>query len=117
MRGVAATSGPDTNQQHKIIDGGKEVVEQAIVMVEEARTVINSHNRQPADAQRLAQVARDVSQALTKCAGCLPGQKDVDEAIQSIHQSSQVSYLAHYLTPSWTFLFYPKNLPFFKKIR
>lgn len=60
-------------------------------MIEEAR---NASTR-PQDAdnqQRLAQVARDVSQSLNKVVGCLPGQKDVDEAIQSINKSVQVRY-------------------------
>ena len=31
-----------------------------------------------------------MSSSLTKCVGCLPGQKDVDEAIQAIYTSSLV---------------------------
>ena len=59
-------------------------------MVEEARTAA-SNPQDPANQQRLTVVARQVSQALSKCVGCLPGQKDVDEAIQTIYTSSLVS--------------------------
>ena len=61
-------------------------------MVEETR-VAATNPQDPANQQRLTQVARDVSQSLTKCVGCLPGQKDVDDAIQSIHTSSLVLFL------------------------
>ena len=64
---------------------------QAITLVEEARNA-STHPHNADNQQRLAQVARDVSQSLNKVVGCLPGQKDVDEAIQSINKSVQVSF-------------------------
>lgn len=105
VRGVAATSA-QPEQQHKIINSAKDVVDQAIVMVEEARSAA-TNPQDVANQQRLTQVARDVSQALNKCAGCLPGQKDVDDAIQSINHSSQVrstSASIHFLIQQ---LFFP----------
>ena len=59
-------------------------------MVEEARVAV-ANPQDPANQQRLAQVARDVSQALNKCVSCLPGQKDVDDAIQAVNDASKVS--------------------------
>jgi len=88
VRGVAATS-DEQEMQHKIIDGAKDVVQQAINMVEEARVAV-ANPQDPANQQRLAQVARDVSQALNKCVSCLPGQKDVDDAIQAVNDASKV---------------------------
>ena len=62
-------------------------------MVEEARSAA-SHPQDSANQQRLIQASREVSQALSKCVNCLPGQKDVDEAIANINKSAQVD-LAH----------------------
>lgn len=36
------------------------------------------------------QVAKNVSMALNNCVNCLPGQRDVDDAIKSITEASQV---------------------------
>lgn len=36
------------------------------------------------------QVAKDVSQSLKNCINCLPGQKDVDEAIQRVSKASEL---------------------------
>ena len=88
VRGVAATS-DDQQVHHNIIDGTKNVVHQAIVMVRESIYAV-TNPQDTANQQRLAQVARDVSQALNKCVGCLPGQKDIDDAIQQVHQVSLV---------------------------
>ncbi|XP_059352131.1 talin-2-like isoform X2 [Daphnia carinata] len=88
VRGVAATS-DQPEQQHKIIDSAKEVVEQAITLIEEARSAA-TNPQDVATQQRVTQIARDVSQSLSKCAGCLPGQKDVDEAIHSINSASEM---------------------------
>jgi talin len=88
VRGVAATSN-QPEQQHKIIDSAKEVVVQAITLIEEARSAA-TNPQDIAIQQRVTQIARDVSQSLSKCAGCLPGQKDVDEAIHSINSASEM---------------------------
>ena len=88
VRGVAATS-DQPDQQHTIINSAKDVVSQAITMVEEARSA-STNPQDVSHQQRLTQVARDVSQALSKCVNCLPGQKDVDEAIANINKSAQV---------------------------
>ena len=101
VRGVAATS-DQPDQQHKIINSAKEVVDQAITMIEEARSA-STNPQDVANQQRLTQVARDVSQALSKCAGCLPGQKDVDDAIQSINQASQVFHFCHQVSLFFSF--------------
>ena len=72
-------------------------------MIEESRMAA-THPQDVAQQQKLTQVARDVSQALSKCVGCLPGQKDVDEAIQSINKSSQV--FIHLITIEMRFIKY-----------
>ena len=35
-------------------------------------------------------MAKDVSQSLKNCINCLPGQKDVDEAIQRVSKASEL---------------------------
>ncbi|XP_023231887.1 talin-2-like isoform X2 [Centruroides sculpturatus] len=86
VRGVAATCS-DLPTQTRIIDSAREVMDKSAHLVEEARRAV--HN--PTDVsnqQRLAQVAKLVSNALNNCVNCLPGQKDVDDAIKSITEAS-----------------------------
>lgn len=40
-------------------------------------------------SENLLKVAKDVSNALNNCVNCLPGQRDVDNAIRRITASSQ----------------------------
>lgn len=46
-----------------------------------------SHNQ-----QRLIQIARQIAQSLYECVNCLPGQKDIDEVIKSIGESSSILF-------------------------
>ena len=64
-------------------------MERSLQLIEEARLALQNPES-PSNAQNLAHVAKDVSQALNKCVGCLPGQRDVDEAINSITDVSQI---------------------------
>ncbi|KAJ9593984.1 hypothetical protein L9F63_014625, partial [Diploptera punctata] len=88
VRGVAATTN-NRDTQSKIISSAEDVMERSLRLIEEARQALQNPES-PSNAQNLAQVAKDVSQALNKCVGCLPGQKDVDEAIHSITDVSQI---------------------------
>uniref|UniRef100_A0A4W6FBZ4 Talin 1 n=1 Tax=Lates calcarifer TaxID=8187 RepID=A0A4W6FBZ4_LATCA len=59
-----------------------------LILIEETKRAI----AKPGDAesqQRLAQVAKAVSQALNRCVNCLPGQRDVDNAIRTVGEASK----------------------------
>ncbi|XP_069819780.1 talin-1 [Dendropsophus ebraccatus] len=86
-RGVAANSS-DPTVQNAMLECAGDVMDKAGNLIEEAKRAVGK----PADAegqQRLAQVAKAVSQALSRCVNCLPGQRDVDAAIKSIGEASK----------------------------
>ncbi|KAM4050130.1 LOW QUALITY PROTEIN: talin-1 [Anomaloglossus baeobatrachus] len=86
-RGVAANSS-DPAVQNAMLECAGDVMDKAGNLIEEAKRAVGK----PADAegqQRLAQVAKAVSQALSRCVNCLPGQRDVDAAIKSIGEASK----------------------------
>lgn len=71
-----------------MIARARDVLDQACNLIAEARRT--AANPGSLDQQhKLNQVAKGVSQALNNCVNCLPGQKDVDEAIKTITDSSQ----------------------------
>lgn len=82
VRGVVATTS-DYELRVRIIDAAREVMYRSLELIEEARIVVQSPHG-AASQQKLAQVAKGVSQALHKTVNCLPGQKDVDDAIKNI---------------------------------
>ncbi|PSN52989.1 Talin-1 [Blattella germanica] len=88
VRGVAATTN-NRETQTKIIFSAEEVMHKSLRLMDEARQAVQNPES-PNNAQNLTQVAKDVSQALNKCVGCLPGQKDVDDAIHTISDVSQI---------------------------
>ncbi|UYV64796.1 TLN1 [Cordylochernes scorpioides] len=93
VRGVAATA---DEPQLKLLDAGREVLEQASHLVEEARDAVRHPS--PDVHSRLTSVAKSVSSALNACISCLPGQRDVDEAIRlitSITQELSITTLPH----------------------
>lgn len=87
VRGVAATSG-DSALQTRLVDHAREVLDRSCQLLEEARQAVLRPD-DPDKQQRLAHVAKSVSAALNSCVNCLPGQKDVDDTIRSITDSSQ----------------------------
>ncbi|KAG8535277.1 hypothetical protein GDO81_028934, partial [Engystomops pustulosus] len=96
-RGVAASSS-DPAVQNAMLECAGDVMDKAGNLIEEAKRAVGK----PADAegqQRLAQVAKAVSQALSRCVNCLPGQRDVDAAIKSIGEASK-KLLASSFPPS-----------------
>lgn len=88
VRGVAATSDqPET--QRKVLMTADDVILRSLHLVKEARRVLKNPEN-PENEANLAAVAKDVSNSLNKCVSCLPGQRDVDEAIRSIDDMTQV---------------------------
>ncbi|XP_049847483.1 talin-1 isoform X1 [Schistocerca gregaria] len=88
VRGVAATTS-NKETKAKIIDNAEEVMDHSLELIEQARYVLKNLD-QPDNTQKLSRVVKEVSQSLSKCVGCLPGQKDVDEAIHSITDASMI---------------------------
>ncbi|XP_074545996.1 talin-1 [Halichoeres trimaculatus] len=86
-RGVAATT-DDPQAQSAMLDCARDVMDKSANLIEETKRAI----AKPGDAesqQRLAQVAKAVSQALNRCVNCLPGQRDVDNAIRTVGEASK----------------------------
>uniref|UniRef100_A0A8C5U321 Talin 1 n=1 Tax=Malurus cyaneus samueli TaxID=2593467 RepID=A0A8C5U321_9PASS len=65
-----------------------DVMDKANNLIEEARKAVAKPG-DPESQQRLAQVAKAVSQALNRCVNCLPGQRDVDAAIRMVGEASK----------------------------
>uniref|UniRef100_A0A8C6XQN7 Talin 1 n=1 Tax=Naja naja TaxID=35670 RepID=A0A8C6XQN7_NAJNA len=96
-RGVAAST-EDPQAQAATLDCAGDVMDKASSLIREARKAVSK----PGDAesqQRLAQVAKAVSQALNRCVNCLPGQRDVDAAIRTVGEASK-KLLADSFPPS-----------------
>ncbi|KAF7391235.1 hypothetical protein HZH66_009715 [Vespula vulgaris] len=88
VRGVAATSNqPET--QKKVLMTADDVILRSLHLVQEARRALKNPDN-PENEANLAAVAKDVSHSLNKCVSCLPGQRDVDDAIRTIDDMSQV---------------------------
>ena len=88
VRGVAATSNqPET--QKKVLMTADDVILKSLRLVKEAKRALKSPDN-PDNEANLAAVAKDVSNSLNKCVSCLPGQRDVDDAIRNIEDMTQV---------------------------
>uniref|UniRef100_M3ZZJ2 Talin 1 n=1 Tax=Xiphophorus maculatus TaxID=8083 RepID=M3ZZJ2_XIPMA len=86
-RGVAATA-DDPATRSAVLDCAGDVMDKSAKLIEETKRAI----AKPGDAesqQRLAQVAKAVSQALNRCVNSLPGQRDVDNAIRTVGEASR----------------------------
>ncbi|XP_047200330.1 talin-1 isoform X1 [Hippoglossus stenolepis] len=91
-RGVAATT-DDSQARNAMLDCAADVMDKSGNLIEETKRAI----AKPGDAesqQRLAQVAKAVSQALNRTVNCLPGQRDVDNAIRTVGEASK-TLLSH----------------------
>ncbi|XP_072463090.1 talin-1 isoform X2 [Notamacropus eugenii] len=96
-RGVAAlTSEPAV--QAAVLDTASDVLDKASSLIEEAKKAA-SRPGDPESQQRLAQVAKAVTQALNRCVSCLPGQRDVDNALRAVGDASK-RLLSDSLPPS-----------------
>lgn len=87
VRGVAATTN-DVQIQRLVVDSAMEVISKSIKLLDEAKNTMNDPENRD-NQQRLNLVAKEVSNALNNCVNCLPGQRDVDNAIRQITESSQ----------------------------
>ncbi|KAK9884059.1 hypothetical protein WA026_004996 [Henosepilachna vigintioctopunctata] len=79
IRTVAATSN-DLDVQKKLINSNKEVLSHYAKLIEESQRSLNTVGVTPG----LEHAARGISESLKKTIGCLPGQRDVDNAISNI---------------------------------
>ncbi|KAF1502294.1 Talin-1, partial [Eudyptula minor] len=86
-RGVAASI-PDLQVQSAMLECAGDVMDKANNLIEEARKAVAKPG-DPESQQHLAQVAKAVSQALSCCLNCLPGQRDVDAAICMVGEASK----------------------------
>lgn len=86
-RGVAATA-DERALQMNLIKATQAVVAESAKLIQEAKSAVNNPG-DPNNQPRLAQAAKDVSSALNNCVNYLPGQRDVDEAIKAVVNSSQ----------------------------
>lgn len=88
---MAATSG-DGPTAARLVEPARQVLDRSCQLLEEARQAVLRPD-EPDKQQRLAHVAKSVSAALNACINCLPGQKDVDDVIRTITESSQVGHV------------------------
>uniref|UniRef100_A0A8D2KWM4 Talin 1 n=1 Tax=Varanus komodoensis TaxID=61221 RepID=A0A8D2KWM4_VARKO len=86
-RGVAASTA-EPQVQAVLLECAGDVMDKAGNLIEEARKAVAKPG-DPESQQRLAQVAKAVSQALSRCVNCLPGQRDVDAAIRTVGEASK----------------------------
>ncbi|XP_062456644.1 talin-1 [Rhea pennata] len=86
-RGIAANTS-DPQAQTAMLECAGDVMDKANNLIEEARKAVAKPG-DPESQQRLAQVAKAVSQALNRCVNCLPGQRDVDAAIRTVGEASK----------------------------
>ncbi|XP_062870852.1 talin-1 isoform X2 [Trichomycterus rosablanca] len=86
-RGVAATTA-DPQARNAMLDCAGDVLDKSANLIEETKRAVAKPG-DPDSQQRLAQVAKAVSQALNRCVNCLPGQRDVDNAIRTVGEASK----------------------------
>lgn len=87
VRGVAATI-IQQDSQWTILIFAEEVITKSIKLIKGARWVVRNSNESDINGD-LAATSREVSQALNNCISCLPGQKEVHEALCSIEELSE----------------------------
>lgn len=81
VRGVVATGGnPD------VIDCADEVIVSSVRLVEEAQRTLQNLG----DQQILTYTAHDLTTALSKCVECLPGQREVDDALKNVSEFNEI---------------------------
>ncbi|XP_037034773.1 talin-2 isoform X2 [Bradysia coprophila] len=81
VRGVTATGG-----NSDIIDHADKVIMCSAKLVEEAQRTLQNVG----DSQSLTYAAREVTHAITKCVECLPGQREVDDALRNVNEVSEI---------------------------
>uniref|UniRef100_A0AAY4DRD1 Talin 1 n=1 Tax=Denticeps clupeoides TaxID=299321 RepID=A0AAY4DRD1_9TELE len=86
-RGVAANT-EDPHARSAMLDCASDVMDKSANLIEETKRAVAKPG-DPDSQQRLAQVAKAVSQALNRSVNCLPGQRDVDNAIRTVGEASK----------------------------
>ncbi|XP_036384028.1 talin-1 [Megalops cyprinoides] len=86
-RGVAANTA-DPQARNAMLDCASDTMDKSANLIEETKRAIAKPG-DPDSQQRLAQVAKAVSQALNRSVNCLPGQRDVDNAIRTVGEASK----------------------------
>lgn len=87
VRGVVATGG-----NAAAIDCADEVVLSSVRLVEEAQRTLQNLG----DPQILTFTARDLTTSLSKCVECLPGQREVDEALKQVSEFNEIISMGEY---------------------
>uniref|UniRef100_A0A8W8NUC3 Talin IBS2B domain-containing protein n=1 Tax=Magallana gigas TaxID=29159 RepID=A0A8W8NUC3_MAGGI len=100
-RSVASTS-EDIEVRRQVIDSARDVIDKWTHLLEETKRAMNDPEN-PENQARLNQVAKAVSSALNNCVNALPGQRDVDNAIRQITDSSQELASTKYPSTDRTF--------------
>jgi len=78
-----------TGQPMQVITATEEVLERSWTLLRESSTLIISRESREYRERNLHPLARGVHEALDRVRDSIPGQKDVDSAIQSITNASQ----------------------------
>lgn len=100
-RGVASTS-EDIKVRRQVIDSARDIIDKSTHLLEETKRAMNDPEN-PENQARLNQVAKAVSSALNSCVNALPRQRDVDNAIRQITDSSQELASTKYPSTDRTF--------------
>ncbi|KAL1132788.1 hypothetical protein AAG570_010740 [Ranatra chinensis] len=79
VRAVSATTQIPATQQ-KLFEYADEVIHRSLLVIQEAQKTL----QEPDNTENLHLAAKRVTTALNNCINCLPGQKDVDDAIINI---------------------------------
>ena len=93
IRAISACSNNRTYQE-KLIESAHIVLDQSITLVNESRIALLNNSDSAQNQQRLIQIARQIAQSLYECVNCLPGQKDIDDVINSLAEYSSILYSA-----------------------
>ncbi|XP_031433991.1 talin-1 isoform X2 [Clupea harengus] len=86
-RGVAANT-DDPQARSAMLDCAADTMDKSSNLIEESKRALAKPG-DPDSQQRLAQVAKAVSQALNRSVNCLPGQRDVDNALRTVGEASK----------------------------
>lgn len=81
VRGVASTH-PDAPRD-RLVASARDVMEKSVMLLQEVQQCMTQPGH-PENQQRLAQVAKAVTSSLNACISCLPGQQDLDGAINEV---------------------------------
>lgn len=87
VRGVIATGG-----NADLIESADQVIINSIRVMDEAQQALDNGDNGP----NLNQCARDVTNALQNCLDCLPGQREVDDALKQVNELSEIINLGEY---------------------